>query len=104
MELKEVIEPVPQAEDDVKKDLAKLYQVEFGKRPDIITSAPGRINLIGEHTDYNDGFVLPMAIDRRTYTAAGRRGGKLFIAFSKELGKKTSSKFSREDSRTRIFG
>ncbi len=85
-----MIEPVPQAEDDVKKDLAKLYQVEFGKRPDIITSAPGRINLIGEHTDYNDGFVLPMAIDRRTYTAAGRRGGKLFIAFSKELGKKTS--------------
>jgi galactokinase len=85
-----VIEPVPQVEEDIKKELVKLYQLEFGKRPDIITSAPGRVNLIGEHTDYNEGFVLPIAIDRRTYIAAGKRGGKLFIAFSKELGKKTS--------------
>lgn len=36
-------------------------------------SAPGRVNLIGEHTDYNDGFVLPMAIDRRTYVAIAAR-------------------------------
>lgn len=77
-------------EGDIKKDLIKLYREEFGKSPDIVTSAPGRINLIGEHTDYNQGYVLPVAIDRRTFTAAGRRGGELFIAFSKELGKKTS--------------
>lgn len=38
-----------------------------------IFSAPGRVNLIGEHTDYNDGFVLPMAIDQRTYVAASPR-------------------------------
>ncbi len=79
-----------EVEDDVKKELTKLYRLEFGKSPDIVTSAPGRINLVGEHTDYNEGLVLPVAINRRTYTAAGRRGGKLFIAFSKELGKKTS--------------
>lgn len=36
-------------------------------------SAPGRVNLIGEHTDYNEGFVLPMAIDRRTYVAIAAR-------------------------------
>jgi galactokinase len=58
--------------------------------PDVIASAPGRINLVGEHAGYNQSFVLPVAIDRRTYTAVGRRGGELFIAFSKELGKKTS--------------
>ncbi|MGC8652518.1 MAG: galactokinase [Candidatus Kryptoniota bacterium] len=75
---------------EAKKELYKLFRTEFGRSPDIISSAPGRINLMGEHTDYNDGFVLPVAIDRRTYTAAGRRGGRLFIAFSKELGKKTS--------------
>lgn len=75
---------------EAKKELYKLFRTEFGRSPDVISSAPGRINLMGEHTDYNDGFVLPVAIDRRTYTAAGRRGGKLFIAFSKELGKKTS--------------
>lgn len=77
-------------EQDIRKELIKLYREEFGKSPEIVTSAPGRINLIGEHTDYNGGFVLPVAIDRRTYTAAGRRGGDLFIAFSKELSKKTS--------------
>ncbi len=77
-------------EQDIRKELIRLYREEFGKSPEIVTSAPGRINLIGEHTDYNGGFVLPVAIDRRTYTAAGRRGGDLFIAFSKELSKKTS--------------
>jgi galactokinase len=76
--------------EDIKKELVRLYREEFGKSPDIVTSAPGRINLIGEHTDYNGGYVLPVAIDRRTYTAAGKRGGDLFIAYSKELGKKTS--------------
>ncbi len=80
----------PMVEGDVKKDLLRVYREEFGKLPDIITSAPGRINLIGEHTDYNQGYVLPIALDRRTFTAAGKRGGELFIAFSKELGKKTS--------------
>ena len=45
----------------------------FGRRPAGIWSAPGRVNLIGEHTDYNDGFVFPFAIDRRTAVALGDR-------------------------------
>src|SRR5262245_13872213 len=44
----------------------------YGHKPRIF-SAPGRVNLIGEHTDYNSGFVLPMAIDRRTFVAAAPR-------------------------------
>lgn len=44
-----------------------------GREPDGVWSSPGRVNLIGEHTDYNDGFVLPFAIDRRTYAAVGVR-------------------------------
>ncbi|HEY9593806.1 MAG TPA: galactokinase, partial [Spirochaetia bacterium] len=46
---------------------------EYGKPPEIIASAPGRVNLIGEHTDYNDGFVFPMAIDFTARVAISRR-------------------------------
>jgi galactokinase len=45
----------------------------FGSEPTGVWSAPGRVNLIGEHTDYNEGFVLPFAIDRRTYAAISLR-------------------------------
>ncbi len=45
------------------------FQQRFGERPALLVRAPGRVNLIGEHTDYNDGFVLPMAIDRAVWIA-----------------------------------
>jgi galactokinase len=48
------------------------FRAEFGRAPRWVAAAPGRVNLIGEHTDYNDGFVLPMAIDRYTAIAADR--------------------------------
>ena len=44
----------------------------FGRHPDLIVASPGRVNLIGEHTDYNDGFVMPCAIDRFTLVAVAR--------------------------------
>jgi len=47
----------------------------YGATPRVF-SAPGRVNLIGEHTDYNDGFVLPMAIDRRTFVAIAPRADR----------------------------
>jgi galactokinase len=51
------------------KDLARQFASHFNAKPDFIVRAPGRVNLIGEHTDYNDGFVLPMAIDRGVWLA-----------------------------------
>src|SRR5690348_7049531 len=48
----------------------ELFQQRFGRAPDVVASAPGRVNLIGEHTDYNGGEVLPIAIARRTWVAA----------------------------------
>ena len=50
-------------------ELTKQYQEKFGNAPAHIARAPGRVNLLGEHVDYNDGFVLPAAIDRATYIA-----------------------------------
>jgi galactokinase len=49
------------------------FSKQFGYEPQGIWSAPGRVNLIGEHTDYNEGFVLPFAINRRTYAALSLR-------------------------------
>lgn len=49
------------------------FEDRFGAPAELLVRAPGRVNLIGEHTDYNDGFVLPMAIDRAVYIALRRR-------------------------------
>ena len=49
---------------------AQNFAAAFGRAPRWLVAAPGRVNLIGEHTDYNDGFVLPMAIERGTVIAA----------------------------------
>jgi galactokinase len=48
-----------------------LFEASFGRRATVVASAPGRVNLIGEHTDYNGGEVLPIGIARRTWVAAG---------------------------------
>ena len=53
-----------------------------GRDPDVVWSAPGRVNLIGEHTDYNEGLVLPFAITQRTAVAAARRGDDLIALTS----------------------
>ena len=59
-----------------------LFEQLTGHAPAGVWSAPGRANLIGEHTDYNDGFVLPFAIPHRTYAAVGMRGFVLTPAAS----------------------
>ena len=52
--------------------IEQTFKETFGALPEVVVRAPGRVNLIGEHTDYNDGYVLPAAIDR-AITHAGRR-------------------------------
>jgi galactokinase len=53
-------------------NLLSAFRNSFHADPEIVVRAPGRVNLIGEHTDYNDGFVLPVAIDRYVYLAASK--------------------------------
>lgn len=64
--------------------LAQLFSARFSSPPRIFR-APGRVNLIGEHTDYNDGFVLPAAIDLYTWTAISPRIDNLLRAYSENL-------------------
>jgi len=59
-----------------ERAIAKFREV-FGAMPESIAVAPGRVNLIGEHTDYNEGFVMPIAIDRVLAVAARRRDDRL---------------------------
>jgi galactokinase len=54
------------------RSVRALFVGHFGYAPHAVASAPGRVNLIGEHTDYNGGEVLPIAIARRTWVAAAR--------------------------------
>jgi galactokinase len=65
---------------ETEQRAARAYKEKFGGSPDLVASAPGRINLIGEHTDYNGGFVLPCAIDRRIAVAVGTGEGGLYSA------------------------
>ncbi|MER7797076.1 galactokinase [Microbacterium sp. NPDC096154] len=59
------------------QDARDLFGSLTGRAPEGVWSSAGRANLIGEHTDYNEGFVLPFAIQHRTYAAAGMRGDGL---------------------------
>ena len=65
----------------IADNLNKLYKEKYHQSPHIFRS-PGRINIIGEHTDYNDGFVLPAAIDKAVYIATGKREDSLICLFS----------------------
>jgi galactokinase len=56
------------------------FQKTYGRAPRYLVAAPGRVNVIGEHTDYNDGFVLPMAIEFYTIMAADKRADAKSIA------------------------
>ncbi len=67
----------------------------FGAKSSIIVRSPGRVNLIGEHTDYNDGFVLPLAIDRSTWLAVNPRADNRVRLYSTDF--KESAEFSLTD-------
>ncbi|AFK01890.1 galactokinase [Emticicia oligotrophica DSM 17448] len=65
--------------------LTKKFKDYFGENPHLLVRAPGRINLIGEHTDYNKGFVLPAAIDKAIYYAIAPRNDNTCVAYAFDL-------------------
>lgn len=70
---------------DLIQNVLSLFHSKYADTPKFITYAPGRANLIGEHTDYNDGFVLPIAINRGTAIAAKGSEDKKLRIFSENL-------------------
>jgi galactokinase len=71
------------------------FQAHYGRAARWLASAPGRVNLIGEFTDYNDGFVLPMALEQRTFIAAAPNDTDLIVVRSEALGETTSLEVDR---------
>jgi galactokinase len=65
--------------------VADAFERRFGAQPDAVVRAPGRVNLIGEHTVYHEGFVLPMAIDRAITLAGRRRANRSLHVSSRAL-------------------
>jgi galactokinase len=80
----------------LRNDFLRLY----GTEPRLFR-APGRVNLIGEHTDYNDGFVLPIAIDRETIVAAAARDDRLLKVHSSSLTERVVLDLDRPGPRRR---
>ena len=80
----------------LKQTVASSFEKTFGYPADIYVQAPGRVNLIGEHTDYNDGFVLPCAIDYQTMTAASKRGDRVIRVVAADYDN-DSDEFSLDD-------
>ncbi len=75
--------------------IEETFKKNFGAPPDVVVRAPGRVNLIGEHTDYNDGFVLPAAIDRFIEFAGRRRADRTVRVHSTDFH--DSADFSLDD-------
>ncbi|HVF30036.1 MAG TPA: galactokinase [Pyrinomonadaceae bacterium] len=80
--------------------LAGEFRSKYRSEPRFF-QAPGRVNLIGEHTDYNEGFVMPFAIDRQTIVAAAARSDLIINAVAKDMGESVSIDLNADPQRRR---
>ncbi|MBV9271106.1 MAG: galactokinase [Candidatus Eremiobacteraeota bacterium] len=71
------------------RNVSAIHRARYGAEP-LVAVAPGRVNLIGEHTDYNDGFVFPIAIDRYTAVAVTPRDDDTVVAYSTAFNEETT--------------
>ena len=77
--------------------LLSAFRATFGGEATVLARAPGRVNIIGEHTDYNDGFVLPAAIERQTWIAAAPRDDGTVRLVALDLGRETTFALTDEN-------
>ena len=88
--------------DELRSRVVDEFCRRYGMKPAIVTRAPGRVNLIGDHTDYNDGFVLPMAIDREVWIAVRPRDDRRVAVHSLDFDEDAS--FALDDGSARTGG
>jgi len=69
----------------LQQQVSDQFNTLYGENPQTIIRAPGRVNLIGEHTDYNDGFVLPMAINRAVWIALRPRADRQVVLYAMDF-------------------
>ena len=77
--------------DQLIKETSDLFQKQYFSKADVISVAPGRVNIIGEHTDYNGGLALPVAIDMYVCIALRENKNKVINAYSVNLNEYFSS-------------
>ena len=75
--------------------LARSFSEQFNTDPTVLARAPGRVNLLGEHVDYNDGFVLPVAIDRAVQVAAEPTSDEIVTLVALDLNERVSFSLDR---------
>ena len=78
-----------------QQTIVEKFTAHYQVPPDLLVRAPGRVNLIGEHTDYNDGFVLPMAIDRWLWIALRYRQDEQVVIYSCDYQQQRSFSLAR---------
>jgi galactokinase len=81
------------------ESLARIFAQSFGRTPSLLARAPGRVNLLGEHVDYNQGLVLPAAIDRAVYLAASPSNDSCVTLNALDLDERASFKLNDLDSK-----
>jgi galactokinase len=73
----------------VAEQISRQFTEKYNKKP-LVIAAPGRVNLIGEHTDYNEGFVLPGAVDKKMYVAMAENGTDTINVYASQFNESYS--------------
>jgi galactokinase len=89
---------------EITNHITRVFQETFGVPSAHLVRAPGRVNLLGEHVDYNDGFVLPAAIDRATYIAFSPTGTDLSALVALDMDQRASFTLQTIPSKTQADG
>src|SRR5687767_4868751 len=85
-------------------NLVEQFRTTFGADPDFIARAPGRVDLVGAHVDYNDGLVLPAAISRNAWVAVRPREGRVAAVYSLDMNEQVLLDLMRLDDRLTLDG